>query len=76
MKYRVYDTFNRRVVSNHRSLRTAVTAQNKFRRDIRRFNASASYIPTRIEMLDDDGDWLPVDIDEVHDMEQHLFFYR
>lgn len=76
MKYRVYDTFNRCERSRHRSLRTAVMAKNKFNRDVRRFNGGNSYIPTLIEMLDDDGDWIPVDINEVHDMEQHLYFNR
>jgi hypothetical protein len=76
MQYRVYDTFNRCERSRHRSLRTAVMAKDKFNRDVRRRNGSNSYIPTRIEHLDDDEDWLPVDIDEVHDMEQHLYYNR
>jgi hypothetical protein len=73
MKYRLYDTFNRCECSRHRSLRTAVMAKEKFNRAIARYNGRNSYIPTRIEFLDAEGDWLPVDIDEVHDMEQHLF---
>jgi hypothetical protein len=73
MKYRLYDTFNRCECSLHRHLRTAVMAKEKFNRAITRYNGSNSYIPTRIEFFDAEGDWLPVDIDEVHDMEQHLF---
>ena len=76
MQYRVYDTFNRCECSRHRSLRTAVMGKDKFNRAITRYNGPNSYIPTRIEFLDDDGDWLPVDINEVHDMEQHLYFNR
>jgi hypothetical protein len=72
-KYRIYDTFNRRVVSNHRSLSAAVTAAAKFSRAVKRNNGQNSYIPTRIEQPDTDGDWLPVPIDEVQDAEQQLF---
>jgi hypothetical protein len=68
-KYRIYDTFNRRVVSNHLSLRAAVIAAAKFSRAVKRNNGENSYIPTRIEQPDTDGDWLPVPIDEVHDAE-------
>jgi len=72
-KYRIYDTFNRRVVSNHRSLSAAVTAAAKFSRAVKRNNGQNSYIPTRIEQSDTEGDWLPVPIDEVQDAEQQLF---
>ena len=72
-KYRIYDTFNRRVVSNHLSLRAAVIAAAKFSRAVKRNNGENSYIPTRIEQHDTDGDWLPVPIYDVQDMEQHLF---
>lgn len=74
-KYRVYDTFNRCERSRHRSLRTAVMAAQKLSRDVRRYNGGNSYIPTCIEFQDCDGEWLPVDIHDIHDMEQHLFFY-
>ena len=72
-KYRIYDTFNRRVISNHRSLSAAVIAAAKFSRAVKRNNGQNSYIPTRIEHHDTDGDWLPVPFDEVHDAEQQLF---
>lgn len=69
--YRIYDTFNRRIVSNHRSLRTAVIASRKFQRSVRRSNGGNSYIPTIIEYLTQDTDavWIKVPIDEVHDAE-------
>jgi hypothetical protein len=66
--HRVYDTFNRRVISEHRSIISAVKAQAKFSRDIVRANGSNSYIPTRIE-YDADGDWIGCDPADVHDAE-------
>jgi len=70
-KYRIYDTFNRRSVSNHRSLKTAVIAEDKFSRSIRRSNPGNSYIPTRIESWDIEFDeWVQVPIEDVHDAEQ------
>lgn len=72
--HRIYDTFNRRVVSNHRSLRTAVIAARKFQRSVRRSNGQNSYIPTIIEYLTQGEwvggyEWIKVPIDEVHDVE-------
>lgn len=64
--YRLYDTFNRRVISNHKSLRTAVIASSKFSRAVRRINGQNSWIPTRIEYLSGD-EWLGVPGDEVID---------
>lgn len=69
-KYRIYDTFNRRVVSNHRSLRTAVIAQDKFFKAVRRANGENSYIPTIIEYTDEEGEWLKLPTDEVQDAQQ------
>jgi hypothetical protein len=69
--HRIYDTFNRRVVSNHQSLRTAVLAARKFQRAVRKSNGQNSYIPTIIEYLtqDEDPQWISVPSDEVHDAE-------
>jgi hypothetical protein len=67
MKFRIFDTFNRRVVSNHRSLRTTVIAQDKFSKAVRRANGENSYIPTIIEYTDDEGDWLKLPTDDLHD---------
>jgi hypothetical protein len=66
--HRVYDTFNRVVRSNHKTLRAAVTAASRFHRYVKRTNGSSSYIPTIIERLSED-DWIKVPIDEVHDAE-------
>lgn len=73
MKYRIYDTFNRRVISSHRSLSAAVTASAKFSRAVKRANGQNSYIPTRIEYRAEDGEWLAVPIYDVQDVEQRLF---
>jgi len=69
--HRIYDTFNRRIVSNHRSIRAAVIAARKFQRSIRQRNGQNSYIPTIIEYLTQDADpqWIKVPSDEVYDAE-------
>ena len=72
MKTRLYDTFNRCTISNHRSLRAAVLAERKFLRAVKRANGSNSYIPTRIEYLTDDTQWIGVPSDEVMDIKQQL----
>lgn len=69
-KYRIYDTFNRTVVSNHRTLRTAVIAQDKFFDQVRKYNGPNSYIPTIIEYTDEEGEWLKLPTDEVQDAQQ------
>jgi len=70
-KYRIYDTFNRRPISNHRTLKAAVIAEDKFSRSIRRNNPGNSYIPTRIELWDVEFDeWVEVPVEDVHDAEQ------
>ena len=70
--HRIYDTFNRRVVSNHRSIKATVLANDKFHRAVEKANGSNSYIPTRIEYLTDDGEWLGMPIYEVYDAQQQF----
>jgi hypothetical protein len=72
MKTRIYDTFNRSIISNHRSLRAAVLAERKFSRAVKRSNGSNSYIPTRIEYLTEDQQWIGVPSDEVMDVKHQL----
>ena len=72
MKTRLCDTFNRCIISNHRSLRAAVLAERKFLRAVKRANGSNSYIPTRIEYLTDDQQWIGVPSDEVMDVKHQL----
>lgn len=71
-RYRIYDTFNRRVVSSHKSLRTAVIAADKFGRDVRRYNGENAYIPVRIEYLAEADVWIGVPTDDVHDAQQQF----
>lgn len=46
--YLLIDTFNRRLISRHRSLATAVAADRKYARAVKRANGRDSYIPTMI----------------------------
>jgi len=66
--HRIYDTFNHRIVSNHRSIIAAVKAQAKFSRAVTRANGGNSYIPTIIE-YNADGTWIKCDPSDVQDAE-------
>jgi hypothetical protein len=70
--YRIYDTFNRRVISNHRLLRTTVLAQHKFSQSVRRRNGGNSYIPTIVEYTNDEGEWFKLPTDELQDAQQYF----
>jgi hypothetical protein len=71
-KYRIYDTFNHRPISNQCSLKAAVIAEDKFGRAIRR-NPKNNYINIIIEYTDEEGEWLKLPTDEVQDaQQQHL----
>jgi hypothetical protein len=48
MKFTLHDTFNDRTISIHRSIETAVRAEARFSRAVRRANGRDSYIPTEI----------------------------
>lgn len=56
--YILYDTFNRREISRHRTLDAAVKADRAFQRRVKRANGPTSFIPTEIlkngQKLDDD----------------------
>lgn len=56
--YSLYDTFNRREISRHRTLDAAAKSDRAFQRKIKRMNGPTSYIPTTIlkngQKLDDD----------------------
>jgi len=58
MKYTLHDTFNRTLISRHRTLEGAVKAGLFHARAVRRANGQNSYIPTEIRCdgrrLDDD----------------------
>lgn len=62
MQYRVYITdFQRGTHSTHRTLEAARKSEAKLQRDIRKGNGSSSYLPTRIECRENDGQWEPVE---------------
>lgn len=58
MKFTLHDTFNDRVISVHRSIKTAVHASYRFCRAVKRANGQNSFIPTQIrcdgKRLDED----------------------
>jgi hypothetical protein len=58
MKYTLHDTFNRTLISRHRTLEGAVKADLFHARAVRRANGASSYIPTEIrcngKRLDDE----------------------
>jgi len=51
--FELYDTFNDRVISRHRTIVNAVKADIQFNRRIKKYHGQSSYIPTQI--LDRDG---------------------
>lgn len=58
MKYTLHDTFNRTLISRHRTLEGAVKSDISHARAVKRANGQNSYIPTEIRCdgrrLDDD----------------------
>jgi hypothetical protein len=58
MQYTLHDTFNRTLISRHRTLEGAVRADLAHARAVRRFHGPNSYLPTEIRCdgrrLDDD----------------------
>jgi hypothetical protein len=48
MKYTLHDTFNRTLISRHRTLEAAVKADLSHARAVRRRNGPTSFIPTEI----------------------------
>ena len=51
--YELYDTFNDRVISRHRTIKNAVRADIRLNRRIKKYHGQNSYIHTQI--LDHDG---------------------
>jgi len=66
-KYSVYDTFNQRTISRHRSLEAAVKAEHRFQRAVKRANGESSYIPTEI-WSGNEPIWLDIDLRIVEDI--------
>lgn len=53
--YVLFDTFNKSVISRHRSIKAAVKSKQKFNREFYRNNTSSSYIPMSL-MVEADGE--------------------
>ena len=58
--FALYDTFNGRILSRHRTIEAAAKADIKFRRAFQRANGKNSYIPTTLR----DGEGCELD-DEI-----------
>ncbi len=48
VKYELHDTFNKHIISTHRSLLAARKAEIRHGRAVKRANGNSSYIPTAI----------------------------
>jgi hypothetical protein len=58
----LFDTFNQKVISRHRSISAAGKANDKFQRAVKK-NGSSSYIPVDIRWEDEDGTLFKFDVD-------------
>lgn len=45
--YKLIDTFNNQLISQHRTIEAAAKAEIKFSRAVKRKNGASSYIPTK-----------------------------
>ena len=52
-KYALYDTFGKRIISSHRTIRGAVRSKQKFNREFYRNNTASSYIPLELRIVND-----------------------
>ena len=53
--YALYDTFNNRIVSRHRTVSAAIQADERLQRSVKRNNSHSSYLPTELRTVDRDG---------------------
>ena len=70
--YCLFDTFNRRIVSRHRTIEAVIRANSRLQRAIVRHNGQNSYLPTDCRKLVD-GE--PVKLDPMGD-EQATWLYH
>jgi hypothetical protein len=70
--YAIYDTFNDRIVSRHRTIDAAIKADQRLQRSVKQSNGATSYLPTELRTIDKDGSTqrLPEDSSE---QEQWLY---
>ena len=62
--YAIYDTFNKNIISRHRTIEAAAKAKAKFFRAFEKNNSSGSYLPIALMMVDSDGDVTPAGDDD------------
>lgn len=66
--YALFDTFNNKVVSRHRTIEAAVKADRRHQRAIKRMHGPASYIPTKIMQINQQGQFEPLPESDVEYM--------
>ena len=57
--YALYDTFNKNIISRHRTIEAAVKAKGKFFRQFEKNNSSGSYLPIALMTVATKGDVEP-----------------
>ena len=76
--YILFDTFNKKAISRHRTVEAAATAANKHSRAIRRIHGGSSYIPTNLflDSFDAYGDPKKADPSDVDYFDQCRAFRK
>jgi len=65
--FAIFDDFNRKVISKHRTIPTAARAKQKFIDQFRRNNSSQAYLPVILTRVDSSGEVSPANDDEYLD---------
>ena len=65
--FAIFDDFNRKVISRHRTIQTAAKAKVKFVDQFRRNNSSQAYLPVILTRVDSSGEVSPANDDEYLD---------
>jgi hypothetical protein len=70
--YALYDTFNDRIISRHRTIEAVAKAKKTFLNRVERANGRGAYVPVQIREIDANG--MPVkphddDVDYFHQCE-------
>jgi hypothetical protein len=50
--FALYDTFNQKVISKHRSVEAAIKADERLQRAVKRANGDNSYLPTDLRLIE------------------------
>ena len=65
--FAIFDDFNRKVISKHRTVKNAAKAKVKFIDQFRRNNSTQAYLPVILTRLNSSGEVLPANDDEYLD---------